>query len=187
MNKSNVFQTLGNVELLSQKKLSVFASKNTPDELKQLTINLFEKISKLPIALAGGWQSPLEKSIYQRFDINCTANIIHYIAKDINQFMPTEQQQYLIDQNKLLVVSPEIKEIRASSAAVDKRDRLIFSQNKNIFFLYIELGGRLDKYFRELSQLNYQLYVLDHPLNENYFHDDIIRINKDSVNSIVLL
>ena len=187
MNQSNVFQTLGNVELLSQKKIAIFASKNVPEELVQKKYSVFDELLKSPIALAGGWQSSLEKSIYQRFDINCTANIIHYIAKDINKFKPTELQQDLIDQNKLLVVSPELKEIRASSAAVDKRDWLIFSQNKNIFFLYIELGGRLDKYFRELSQLNYQLYVLDHPLNENYFHDDIIRINKDSVNSIVLL
>ncbi len=186
MNQTNIFQTLGNVELLSQKKIAVFASKNSPNDLVQIVNEISEKLFKMPIALAGGWQSPLEKSVYQKFNIKCTPNIIHYIAKNINLFKPTEKQQNLIDQNKLLIISPELKENRASASAVDKRDRLIFSQNKNIFFLYIEPGGRLEKYFKELSQLNYQLYILDHPLNESYFYDDIIRINEDSVESLLL-
>ena len=187
MNRSNIFQTLGNVELLSQKKIAIFASKNAPEELLQSKNELFDKLLNMPIALAGGWQSPMEKSIYNCFDTNSAANIIHYIAKDINQFIPSKKQQNLIDQNKLLIVSPELKEVRASAPAVDKRDRLIFSQNKSIFFLYIEQGGRLEKYFRELNQLNYQLFILDQPSNDAYFHDDIIRIDEDSVTSMILL
>jgi len=186
MDRLNIFQTLGNVELLSQKKIAVFASKNAPEELKQLKDKVFDRFLHMPIALAGGWQSPLEKLVYHQFNNKCESNIIHYIAKDINKFKPTRKQQDLIDQNKLLIVSPELKEIRANISAVDKRDRLIFSQNKNILFLYIEPKGRLEKYFKELSQLNYQLYILDHPRNEALFYDDIILINQDSVESLIL-
>jgi hypothetical protein len=85
-----------------------------------------------------------------------------------------------------LIIAPELKENRASAAAVDKRDRLIFSQNKKIVFLYIEPKGRLEKYFKELSQLNFQLYILDDPLNAAYFYDDVIRINEVSVESLIL-
>ena len=186
MNKTNVFQTLGNVELLSQKKVAIFASKNHPDDLSLIVNMLTEKLFKLPIALASGWQSPAEKVVYKKFNDKCTANIIHYVARDINQFKATEKQQRLIDQNKLLVISPELRENRASASAVDKRDRLIFAQNKKILFLYIEPKGRLEKYFKELSQLNFQLYILDNPVNEYYFHDDIICINEDSVESLIL-
>lgn len=186
MNRMNIFQTLGNVELLSQKKMSVFASKNAPEALDPIVNGIVDKLFKLPIAFTGGWQSPLEKSIYQKFNEKHTANIIYYIARDINQFKPSEIQQKLIDQNKLLIIAPELKENRASAMAVDKRDRLIFSQNRNILFLYIEPKGRLEKYFRELSQLNFQLYVLDNTTNRAYFHDDIIRINEDSVESLIL-
>jgi predicted Rossmann fold nucleotide-binding protein DprA/Smf involved in DNA uptake len=186
MNRTNIFQTVGNVELLSQKKIALFASKNAPDELDPAANELADKLFQLPLAVASGWQSPLEKSVYQRFNNKCTANIIHYVAKDINQFKPTEKQQKWITQNKLLIISPELKEIRTSASVVDKRDRLIFSQNKKILFLYIESKGRLEKYFKELSQLNFQLYILEHPLNESYFHDDIIRFNDNSVESLLL-
>ena len=186
MNRSSVFETLGNVELLSQKKIAVFASKNAPDDLRSLIKIFFDQLFKMPVSLAGGWQSPLEKSVYAKFNWHCSANLIHYIAKDINQYKPTEQQQNLVDHNKLLFVAPELKEIRANSAAVDKRDRLIFSQNKNILFLYIEPKGRLEKYFRELSQLNFHLYVLDHPVNKSFFYDDVIPLNEDSIQSIIL-
>lgn len=186
MNRTNIFRTVGNVELLSQKKIAVFASKKSPGALVQLMDELSDKLFEMPVALASGWQSPLEKSIYQKFNEKCTANIIHYFAKDINQFKPTKKQQRWIDQNKLLIISPELKEIRTSASAVDKRDRLIFAQNKKILFLYIEPRGRLEKYFKELNQLNFQLYILDHPLNESYFHDDIIRFSDDSVESLLL-
>lgn len=186
MNRTNIFQTVGNVELLSQKKIAVFASKKSPSELMQIIDDLSDRLFEIPIALASGWQSPLEKTIYQKFNEKCTANIIHYFAKDINQFKPTKKQQRWIDQNKLLIISPELKEIRTSASAVDKRDRLIFSQNKKILFLYIEPKGRLEKYFIELSQLNYQLYILEHPLNASYFHDDLIRFSDDSVESLLL-
>ncbi|MBN1407778.1 MAG: hypothetical protein JW956_08315 [Calditrichaceae bacterium] len=186
MRKSSIFQTLGNVELLSQRKIALFASKNVPDELRPIVNGVADKLFQLPLAAAGGWQSPLEKSVYQKFNEQCSANIIHYVAKDINQFKPTEKQQRWIEQNKLLIISPELKEIRTSASAVDKRDRLLFSQNKKILFLYIEPKGRLEKYFKELSQLNFQLYLLDDPINKAYFHDDIIRINEDSVESLLL-
>lgn len=186
MNRKNIFQTLGNVELLSQKKVAVFSSKNASEELNPIVNGILDKLFQLPLALAGGWQSPLEKSVYQKFNEKCTANIIHYIARDINQFQPSEIQQKLIYQNKLLIIAPELKENRASASAVDKRDRLIFSQNKKILFLYIEPKGRLEKYFKELSQLNFQLYILDHPTNKAYFHDDIIRLNEDSADSLLL-
>lgn len=186
MFQKNIFQTLGNVELLSQKKVAVFASKSAPDTLVPIVNKLAARLFQLPLALAGGWQSLLEKSVYQKFNVNCRTNIIHYVARDINQFKPTDKQQELIAQNKLLVIAPELKEIRASALGVDKRDRLIFSQNKKIIFLYIEPKGRLEKYFRDLSQLNFQLYILDDPANESYFYEDVIRINEDSVDSLLL-
>jgi len=181
MESSNVFDTLGNVELLSQKKLAVFASKNAPEDLIQSYDDFFYTLLDMPIALAGGWQSPLEKILFKQMDPDKQANIIHYIAKDVNRFKPTDKQQQLLDKNKLLIISPELKDNRVNASAVDKRDKLIFAQNKNILFLYIEAGGRLYRYFQDLSRLNYQLYIVDHPRNENYFFDGITRLSEDSI------
>lgn len=186
MNQSTVFETLGNVELLSQQKIAIFASKSAPEEIYDRSSELFDNLLKLPLTLASGWQAPLEKILFGKIKSENQANFIHYLGRDINQFVPTEKQQFLLDQEKLLIIAPILKDKRASDPAIKKRDSLIFSQVKKVLFLYIETNGRLETYFRQLSQQSYQIYLFDHPINKAFFHDDIVLVNEDNVSTILI-
>ncbi len=179
-----VFQSKGNIELLSQRKLALFASKNAPQEIYTGAEALFSILQDMPLSLAGGWQAPLEKYLFNKADPMKPANFIHYLAKDINRFRPSSLEQRLLEENKLLVLSPEIKSGRASHSLVKKRDALLFLQIDSILFLYIDTGGRLEGYLRQLSERKHRLYILNHPLNLAYFGEDILTVDEENVGEI---
>lgn len=185
MHKKLMFETKGNVELLSQKRIAVFASKNTPAELFRAAEELFDSMSNLPLSIAGGWQAPLEKSLLQRADSDKCANYIIYLAQNISNFKLSLFMEKVMTEKKLLIVSPGIHQARASAFEIKKRDKLIFTQIKTILFLYISPGGMLEKYFNELSQLKYHIFVLDHPLNHAFFTKDSIPVNQDNIEHLL--
>ena len=186
MPKKLIFKTMGNVELLSQKKLAVFSSRSVPEEIIPAAEELFKTLIRMPLSLTGGWQAPLEKKLFNEFTQNpTTAHFIYYLAKDISAFKPSPLQETLITEKRLLVIAPQIKQNRPTQKLVTARDRLLFEQVSRILFLYIEEAGRLERYLSGLSARKYQLYILDHALNKKFFSEDIIPLNAN--NAIELL
>lgn len=186
MSGKQIFETLGNVELLSQNRVAVFASKSTPREMYPAAEQLIDSIIPLPLALAGGWQAPLEKELLKKITLaKANANIIHYLAKNINTIQPDTVQQRLIKENRLLLISPGINEARPSAKQINRRDELLFSQINKIIFIYISNGGRLQEYFERLIASSYQVFLFDHPLNKNFFNKDVVLLNPDNCGILV--
>lgn len=186
MQQRLIFETIGNVELLSQNKIALFASKTAPGELEVQAVKLLKILADIPVCFASGWQAPLEKKLFHSITRqNNKVNIIHYLAKDINTFKPNAQQESLLQGNRLLVIAPQFKQNRPSRKQVNRRDELLFEQVKKILFLSVTQGGRLEKYLPELSRRAYQLFILDHPLNQNFFADDITPLNEDNAELLV--
>ncbi len=181
MPKPLIFETMGNVELLSQNKLAIFSSRKTPQAIYPSAKALFKILVQMPLSLAGGWQAPIEKKLLNEFAQNpTTAHFIYYLAKDITTFRPNPLQEALIKENRMLAIAPDLSQDRPTSKQVDARDQLLFEQVPKTLFLFIEAGGRLEKYLVGLSARKYPLYILDHPLNEKYFSEDIIPVNEDN-------
>lgn len=180
------FESRGNIELLSQKPIAVFASQKTPEEIYKRAQNVFLKLCELPVSLAGGWQAPLERKLLQTILPAMQANIIYYSARDISKIKMMEKLTALETENKLLVVSAQSRQIRPSQNDIDKRDRLIFSQVSKILFMHVSEGGRLEKYFNSCLQNGLPVYILDHPLNKSFTVFDTVAVNEDNVNLLML-
>jgi hypothetical protein len=176
-----VFNTRGNIELLSQNRLALFASQEFPEELRADLDEFFGCLLHLPLGLAGGWQSPLERQLYARFHASMQANVIHYFARDINQLVLTPLQSRLMEKGKLLMIAPDTGSPRVSKALVKKRDRLLFAQNRKICFLFIRPGGMLEQYFAELLQTGHAVYVFDHKVNEKFKMAGAIPLTMDDL------
>ncbi len=172
-----IFHSLGNIELLSQKKLALFSSKETPEPIFQSALELFTALQQQKICLAGGWQSPLEKWLFSHFTPEQNANCIYYLARDVNQFPLSPIHRQLLDHEKLLFIAPPTSSARPSKHLVQKRDALIFSQCRHICFLYINPGGRLQHYLDALVTSNHLIYILDHPLNRPFLTSDFVPLN----------
>jgi hypothetical protein len=179
------FETHGNIELLSQKIVAVFSSKDTPKEIYPSAEQLFEKMTDMPISMAGGWQAPLEKKLLETAHPAMKANIIYYTAKDLSQVKMGKSLELLDNEKKLLLVSAQSRQIRATKSDVDKRDALLFNQISQVLFLYISPNGRLEKYYNTLQESNFSLFVLDHPLNEHILISGCPAINSDNLQEII--
>jgi hypothetical protein len=184
--KDDIFITRGNIEILNQKKVVLFSSKDTPPQIYSSIELLFDTLRKMDLAIAGGWQAPFEKKLFKKIKASDRANYIHYLAKDLNQVSLNESQEYLVNNDKLLLIAADIKQTRIDKSLVKERDELIFSQNNRIIFLYISEGGRLEEYFKQLNVMQYQIYVLDHPLNKHLITKDVIALNQENVDLLVL-
>ena len=175
------FETRGNIELLSQKNLAVFASRTTPDEIFDSAEELFNKLLYKQLAVCSGWQAPLEKRLLKKFNAMQNANLVFYTAKDIAAVNLDNSLEKMEQAGKLLIISSCARGERASAATVNKRDRLILQQVKRLLFLFIQPGGRLEQYFKNYNTPGYSLYLLDHPLNQPFMMENIVAINSDSI------
>ena len=119
-------------------RAAVLASKETPAEIYGPAQKLADSIIKLPFSAAGGWQSPLEKKLLARISrVDSGCNIIHYLAKNINSLKLNDRQRQLLDDNRLLLISPGIQDNRPSRRQINFRDELMFSQTDKILFMFI--------------------------------------------------
>ena len=179
--EKKVFETLGNVELLSQNRAAMLASKETPAELFEPAQQLADSLLKLPFCAAGGWQSPLEKKLLAKISSkNSSCNIIHYLAKNINSLKLNTRQNELLNDGRLLLISPGIQDDRPSRRQINIRDELMFSQIDKILFLFISPGGRLEEYFNRMISLSYQVFLLEHPLNKLFFDSGVVLLNDEN-------
>ncbi len=185
--KKAVFVTRGNIEILNQKKAALFASKDAPQEVYPDIEALFSRLQRMDIAVAGGWQAPFEKKLYKNIKMNDRANFIFYLAKDINRLRLNRNEERLLEKGKLLFISPDIKAKRISKSLVTERDELLFAQNNKIVFLYISKGGRLEEYYKQLNPQVFQIYILDHPLNQRLITKNVSALNIDNADILLNL
>lgn len=181
-----VFHSRGNIELLSQNKLAVFASRETPEELFEPAQTFFRELLRLPISLAGGWQSALEKELLTLFSPQVTANLIQYFAREINHLKLEDWQQALLNENKLLIISPETNQKRPNKSLVSKRDALIFSHCQKVLFFYVQPDGRLQAYFDQLLKSKHQLFLFKHPANRRLLSSDVVYLNSDNLEPLLI-
>ncbi len=179
------FESTGNIELLSRRVVALFASRETPKELYPRAEALFKKLLDMPIALAGGWQAPLEKHLLSRVHPAMRAGIIYYLAEDINQFVMKDRLKAINAESKLLLVSPGTRNNRPSREDIDRRDNLMISQVNSVLFLYISPGGRLESHFNQLVSNRYAIQVMEHPYNANYISPASPGVNVHTLSELV--
>ena len=181
------FKSRGNIELLSRKRVALFASRKTPAEIYPAASGLFHVICNLPLCLGGGWQAPLERKLLKLLPGIPRAGLIYYSATDIGERVLNPKLQKIFDAEKLLLLCAEAAPGRASRSAVDKRDQLLFSQITRIIFFHIAPKGRLESVFNTLLHNNNTPFVLDHPLNEPFLNAGGLAINEDNAQDLLLI
>jgi hypothetical protein len=181
-----VFNTRGNVELLSCRRLLVMASRQAPDDLLTEAQSFFEQLTHLDITLCGGWQAPLEKALLAKYNPHLPAGIIYYLARDINHFQPPRPLELLLEAGKILFAAPELSGLRIGRSQVKKRDALMLAQNNNILFIYLRPAGLLEKNLQYCLERNYNIFIFDHPANRHISGEQINRVSRAADLGIIL-
>lgn len=183
----NTFVTRGNAELLSQKKLAIFASNGIQSANENHFVDFFERLKTLPLALASGWHSFLEKILFNTASDTDCANYIYYLGRDLNTYRFSEHQLALMQADKLLVIARDSAQKRISKHSAGWRNRLIFSQMSGILFLYIRPEGILHNSFEQLRTQGSRIFLLDIPENRHFICRDVVPVHMDTVSELLVL
>lgn len=182
----NGFYFFGNKPLLENAPISVFCSRELPLSIYHTANETFSELLKLPITVAGGWQSAMEKRVLKNYGKESQADIIYFLAKGINRFTLPACLSPLMQSKKLLVISPFQDKKRADKKAVEMRDGLILSFINRFIFLYIKRGGYLEGIFRRCLNDGKDVYMLEHQANSRYFVDGVKPLNTKNLREILI-
>lgn len=173
INKNHPFYSCGNISLLEQSPMAVFCSREIPLSIYHTANEVFTEILKLPVAIAGGWQSAMEKRVLKNYKREGQANIIYFLAKGIEQFKLPAYLTLLMESEKLLIISPLLDKRRIEKRFVIMRDELILGFIKRFLFLYINPNGYLENIFNRCVSEDKTVYLLEHQANSRYFKEGV--------------
>lgn len=188
VSKQTDFYYSGKIELLKKDTVAIFCSREIPLSLYHPANELFLKMLSLPIVLAGGWQSVMEKRILKNYTAqngSARAQIIYFLAKGIKGFSLPAYLEKPYNEGNLLVVSPCLAEKRISSKKVQARDELILRLIDRYLFLYINPGGHLETVYKTCLQQKKIVRLLKHHLNAEYLKDNVKPIEEINVEDLI--
>lgn len=172
--------------MLDKSPIAVFCSREIPLSIYHTANETFTELLKLPVTVAGGWQSAMEKRVLKNYGSDSQAGIIYFLAKGINKFHIPEHLKHLMDTGRLLTISPFLDEKRIEKRFVAIRDELILNLAKCLFFLYINPEGSLKNVFNRCVSEGREVYLLEHQANIAYFCNDVIGVNRNNIREVLL-
>jgi hypothetical protein len=179
------FKVYGNNKILTLSKIAIHASRSTPASVLHVGKLLFQKLTELEIAIAGGWQSKAEKALLQEFSSNCSASLMIFIAKIYAAYTLPRHLRNAFAAEKIAIIEPAMDKERVEEESVDIRDRLIEDLIGHHLFFFIHPGGRLHDKFNALINAGKEVYILNHPLNNHFFVDGARTIDSQTMDRLV--
>ncbi len=177
--------SIGNEVLLKANPVAIYCSREIPLSIYQPALELVQTLMTIPLTLAGGWQSALEKASLKTRTPGSPSNIIFFIAKGVQGFKIPLYLREDLDARKVLLVSPFMEGKRIDKRKVAKRDDLILSLINRFLFLNIDEGGNLDKLFNQCLNLKKEVFLLNHFSNHGWAIGNVELISSDKLGSLL--
>ncbi len=178
------FKIYGNNQLLSQPKLAIHASRDTPEHLFHRSETIFKLLLEMDLAIGSGWHSPLEKQLLELFTPDARAALLIFIAKKFEHYRLPVQLKPSYDHDKIAIVEPAVEQNRISQITVRLRDKIIDDLIDRHLFLYIHPGGKLAKRFQEMQEQHKIIYVMDYPENREFIKPGVRLIDCETAMNI---
>ena len=175
----------GNKELLDTDVICLFCSRATPLSLYYPAFDFLKCVMNLPVTLAGGWHSPLEKKALKSRKLNSQSNIIFYLAKGIDNFAVPKELLIDFKDGKVLIVSKWKGSKRIDQKKADERNKLMVETLNKFLFLSINETGNLESIYKSCLALNKQVYLLNHPSNSIWMNDNTINVSQGNLKGII--
>lgn len=167
----------GGLELLQRNPLALYAARDVPASAILDCEQLVENLARSGLVLAGGWHSPLEKRLFLRAAQVPSAKLIHVLAKGMEYYRPDQVAEQLLEQHRLLVITPILTNRRISRDTVERRDRWIRSVIRRYLFCFLDQAGYTYRLLQKALEENKEVFVFDHPRNAGLFEREIIGVN----------
>lgn len=134
----------GNREILNQYKIGFLCSRKVPANIILQTYDWAIKQRNENICVVSGFHSKIEKDVFDIL-VKGTQPIVLVIARGMLKRFDKILLN-LIDENRLLIISPfDSKITRSTSRTAKKRNQLIAEISDKIFIPFAKEGGNIDQ------------------------------------------
>jgi len=177
--------SIGNEQLLQENPIAIYCSREISSSVHQASLDLVQSLMSLPLTLAGGWQSTVEKDALKVRGSGSHSNIIYFLAKGIQNFKLPKSLRIDLDMGKVLIVSLWMQKERVDSQKVEKRDELMLYKLERFLFLNISKGGKLEELFYHCLDREKEVLLLDHPENQQWVNPKVILLSGKNATTLL--
>jgi len=158
---------IGDVELLSHKKLALFCSVQCPGSIILKTYDLARKLREQNAAVIGGFHSPIEKEVLNVL-LRGEGSIILCPAKGIEKMRIRREYREPLDKGRLLILSAFPEKVRRPTAKIALfRNRLVAALADKVLIAYAAPGGKTEAFARELLGWHKPVFTFDDASTSN--------------------
>jgi predicted Rossmann fold nucleotide-binding protein DprA/Smf involved in DNA uptake len=160
------FYYIGNLSLLHNNILGFVCSQFCPPSLILKTTDIFKTLRTSDYTIASGFHSPVEQEVL-RVLLRGISPVIIVLARSLQGMRLKKEYRELMDQDRLLLLSPFEPEMkRISKEKSQQRNRIVAALSNTFFIPYAHPGGQLEQMCLTLSKQQQVFYTLSSDYNQ---------------------
>jgi predicted Rossmann fold nucleotide-binding protein DprA/Smf involved in DNA uptake len=165
--ESDNLSAIGNLDLLTGKKLGLFCSRKCPGELILKSYDLMQTIRDAGITVISGFHAPMDKECL-RILLRGKQPIILCPARSIEGMRIRDEYRKPIEQGRMLILSPfPAKDRRISAERAELRNQFVAALADAILFIHAAPGSKTEQLCREVTAQGKRIFTIDSENNRN--------------------
>lgn len=162
-----IITTMGNLDILNQKKLAFFCSVKCPGHLILKTYDLAQHLKEAGVTVIGGFHSPIERECL-RILLRGPQPVIVCPARSLKGMRLQAEYKDPIKKGQLLLLSPfKESKNRNTVEAADERNRFVAALADTILVAHASPNSKTEMFCRELLTWGKRLYTFESESNSN--------------------
>lgn len=162
-----IITTMGNLDILNQKKLAFFCSVKCPGHLILKTYDLAQHLKEAGVTVIGGFHSPIERECL-RILLRGPQPVIVCPARSLKGMRLQAEYKDPIKKGQLLLLSPfKESKNRNTVEAADERNRFVAALADTILVAHASPNSKTEMFCRELLTWGKRLYTFESDSNSN--------------------
>ena len=172
---------IGNLDLLSQKSIAFFCSRQCPDDLILKTYDLAQSLRDAKILVISGFHTPIEQDCLKIL-LGGTQSIIHCPARSLHKIRLSSEQKTAIGKHRLLLLSPfNAVYSRVTAELSAKRNEMIGAIAHTSFIAYAAPNSKTLAFAQRLIEAGKAVITLSSSSHTDLQEQSIPRLDADAI------
>ena len=165
-----IITTMGNLDILNQKKLAFFCSIKCPGHLILKTYDLAQHLKEAGVTVIGGFHSPIERECLTIL-LRGKQPVIVCPARSIKGLRMCRVYIKPLEEGRLLFLSPfkESQRRNTVDTAVE-RNRFVAALADAVFVAHASANSKMERFCGEVLKLGKSLYSFESDANKCLFN-----------------
>ena len=180
-----IITTMGNLDILNQKKLAFFCSIKCPGHLILKTYDLAQHLKEAGVTVIGGFHSPIERECLTIL-LRGSEPIIICPARSIKGMRMRKEFKGPLEERRLLFLSPFKESQRRNTVETAmERNRFVAAVADAVFVAHASPNSKTKRFCHEVLSWGKPLYTLESDANINLIRLGMKPIGLNNIGDLV--